>query len=183
MNDHMIRAPETFATTRLLLRPPRLSDAPAIHSNYAQDPEATRYLVWRPHKDIHETEEFVARCVAVWGTDADFPWAITLKESGELIGMVGLRINDFKADLGYVIARPWWGRGYATEAVRPIVDWALSQPNIYRVWAMCDVDNVASAHVLEKVGMSREGILRRSTMHPNVSDEPRDSYCYAIVKS
>jgi len=47
---------------------------------------------------------------------------------------------------------------------------------------MCDVDNLASARVLEKVGMSREGVLRRSTMHPNASDEPRDSYCYAIVK-
>jgi RimJ/RimL family protein N-acetyltransferase len=178
----MNKPPETFTTTRLLLRPPRMSDAPAIFSKYAQDLEATRYLVWRPSKNIQETEEFLKRYVAGWGIDSDFPWAITLKENGELIGMTGLRINWFKADLGYVLGRPWWGHGYATEAVRPIVDWALSQPSIYRVWAMCDVDNLASARVLEKVGMSREGVLRRSQMHPNVSDEPRDSYCYAIVK-
>ena len=178
----MIAAPETFSTTRLLLRPPRMSDASAIYSNYARDSEATRYLIWRPHKHIQETEEFLKRSVAGWGTDNDFPWAITLKDSDELIGMVGLRINEFKADLGYVIGQPWWGQGYATEAVQAIVDWALAQPSIYRVWAMCDVDNLASARVLEKVGMIREGVLRRSTSHPNVSDEPRDSYCYAIVK-
>jgi RimJ/RimL family protein N-acetyltransferase len=178
----MVTAPETFATPRLLLRPPRMSDALAIFSNYAQDSEATRYLIWRPHKNIHETEEFLDRYAADRGMDGDFPWAITLTAGGELIGMVGLRIRGFKADLGYVLGRPWWGRGYATEAVRPIVDWALSQPSVYRVWAMCDVDNLASARVLEKVGMSREGIMRRSQMHPNVSDEPRDSYCYAIVK-
>lgn len=177
----MSKPPETFITLRLLLRPPRLSDAQSIFSNYAKDLETTRYLIWRPHKKIHETEEFLTR-VAVWGADDDFSWAVTLKDSGELIGMVGLRINEFKADLGYVLGRQWWGRGYATEAVQSIVDWALSQPGIYRVWAMCDVDNLASARVLEKVGMSREGVLRRSTMHPNVSEEPRDSYCYAIVK-
>ena len=70
----------------------------------------------------------------------------------------------------------------AAEALRPIVEWSLAQPGIFRVWALCDVDNAASARVLEKVGMRREGLLRRNTMHPNVSDEPRDSYCYAIVK-
>ena len=96
--------------------------------------------------------------------------------------MVGLRIHEFKADIGYCLGRQFWGNGFVTEAVTPIVGWALAQPEIFRVWAMCDVDNSASARVLEKVGMKREGIMRRSQMHPGVSNEPRDSYCYAIVK-
>jgi hypothetical protein len=53
---------------------------------------------------------------------------------------------------------------------------------IFRVWALCDVDNLASARVMEKVGMQREGILRRWILHPNLSDEPRDVYCYSVVK-
>jgi RimJ/RimL family protein N-acetyltransferase len=85
-------------------------------------------------------------------------------------------------DLGYVLERASWGKGYMTEAVRFLVDWAVSQPSIYRVWATCDVTNLASAHVLEKVGMQREGVLRRWIMHPNLSEEPRDCYCYALVK-
>jgi RimJ/RimL family protein N-acetyltransferase len=180
-NEEM-KPPETFLTNRLCLRPPVLSDAESIHSAYATDPEVTRYLIWQPHKHIEETNVFLRRCVEGWLTGSEFPWAITLKESGELIGMVGLRIREFKADLGYCLARKFWGKGFVTEAATPIARWALAQPEIYRVWAMCDVDNLASARVLEKLGMTREGIMRRSQMHPAVSDKPRDSYCYAMVK-
>src|SRR5215831_19227433 len=69
-----------------------------------------------------------------------------------------------------------------TEAVKSIVDWALKQREIYRVWSVCDVDNVGSARVMEKVGMQKEGILRRWSVHPSISPEPRDAYCYAITK-
>jgi [ribosomal protein S5]-alanine N-acetyltransferase len=176
-----MKPPQTFETERLLLRVPRMTDADAIF-NYAQEPEVTRYLIWRPHKDISETEEFLRLCLAKWEAEGDFPWAITLKEDGQLIGMMGLRINGFIADVGYVLGRQWWGNGFATEALRSIVNWALSQPSIYRVWAMCNVDNLGSARVLEKVGMQREGVLRRNTLHPAISETPVDTYCYSIVK-
>lgn len=65
--------------------------------------------------------------------------------------------------------------------LRP-VSWSLMQPSIFRVYAECDVENTASARVLEKVGMSRERILRKWIMHPNVSDGLRDCLRYAIVK-
>ena len=91
-------------------------------------------------------------------------------------------MTDFAADLGYGLARQHWGHGYATEAVQAVVRWALSQEQFYRVWATCDVENLASARVLEKAGMQREGILRRFIIHPNISSEPRDCYCYAVVK-
>ncbi|MCI0650822.1 MAG: GNAT family N-acetyltransferase [Planctomycetes bacterium] len=68
------------------------------------------------------------------------------------------------------------------EALRPLVEWALGQVAIHRVWAFCDVDNLASARVLEKLGMEREGILRRWFVHPNVSAFPRDCYSYSLVK-
>jgi len=177
-----MKPPETFVTQRLRLRLPALSDAAAIFHTYATDPEVTRYLIWEPHKEIEETNAFLKRAVDGWSTGNEFSWVITSKESGELIGMAGLRVRDFKADLGYVLGRRFWGNGFATEAVTPIAGWALAQPRIYRVWAMCDVENAASARVLEKVGMKREGIMRRSQMHPGASNEPSDSYCYALVK-
>jgi len=68
------------------------------------------------------------------------------------------------------------------EAVRAIIDLAFVSPAIYRVWAVTDVENFASARVMEKAGMVREGRLARYIMHPNISDEPRDVYCYAITK-
>jgi RimJ/RimL family protein N-acetyltransferase len=69
-----------------------------------------------------------------------------------------------------------------TEAVRAVVEQALGLPHIYRVAAICDVENVASARVMEKVGMLREGVLRRAVLHPNISAEPRDAYIYARTR-
>ncbi len=67
------------------------------------------------------------------------------------------------------------------EALEPVVGWWLSQPTVFRVWATCDVDNRGSARVLEKSGFQLEGTLRRWELHPNISEEPRDSLCYAII--
>jgi len=177
-----MKPPEIIQTERLTLKPPSLNDAESIFHSYAQDVEVTRYLVWKPHNDAQETRCFLSDCIAVWESGSRFPWVIRLKENDELIGMVEIRIHEFKADVGYVLSRPFWGRGLATEALRPIVRWALAQESIYRVWALCDVENGASARVLEKVGMQREGILRQNIMHPNISSKPRDSYCFGAIK-
>jgi RimJ/RimL family protein N-acetyltransferase len=96
--------------------------------------------------------------------------------------MITARVDGFKWELGYVLARSQWNQGYMTEAVKAVTGWALAQPEIYRVWAVCDVDNVVSARVLEKAGMRREGLMRRWSVHPNISPEPRDSYCYSVTK-
>ena len=174
--------PLTMTTPRLVLRPPVMEDAEAIFLGYARDPEVTRYLTWRPHADASITRAFLARCLDCWSQQTAFPWAITLAGSGRLIGMIELRLNPPHADLGYGLARPFWGQGYATEAVQAVVDWCIAQPEIYRAWAVCDVANKGSARVLEKAGMQREGILRRWLVHPNLEPEPRDCYCYAKVK-
>ncbi|MBA2731467.1 MAG: GNAT family N-acetyltransferase [Acidobacteria bacterium] len=177
-----MKPPEQIETERLVLRIPSLADTGAIFNSYAQDTEVLRYLTWRPHQNIQETEGFLVGCIIAWDGDARFPYVITLRESGEVIGMIEIRINVYKADAGYVLSRQHWGKGIATEALCSLVEWALRQASIYRVWALCDVDNLASAGVLEKVGMEREGLLRRQIVHPNISDEPRDCYCYAAVK-
>ena len=174
--------PERLETDRLLLRKPRMEDAPAIFEGYAQDPEVTRYLVWKPHKNVQETEQFLSACKELWQTRKDFAYAITLKENGKLIGMFGLHPMNLKIEVGYGMARPYWGKGFMTEVLRAVIEWALAQPDIFRVQAFCDVDNLGSARVMEKADMVREGLLRRYVLHPNISNEPRDVYLYAIVK-
>jgi RimJ/RimL family protein N-acetyltransferase len=69
-----------------------------------------------------------------------------------------------------------------TEAARSVVHWAIGLPLVYRVWAVCDIDNKASARVLEKIGMQRESILRRYIIHPTMSAEPRNCLVYSIVR-
>ena len=177
-----MRPPEIIETPRLTLRPPMTTDAEAIFTGYSHDVEVAKYMTWRPHENVEETRNYVQRCISVWEDDCAYPWIILRKEDGRLIGMIESRVGKFSMDIGYVLARAYWGRGYMPEAARSVVDWGLSQDGIFRVWASCDVDNLASARVMEKIGMRREGILRRWVIHPNISDKPRDAYCYSIVK-
>jgi ribosomal-protein-alanine N-acetyltransferase len=174
--------PETIETKRFRLRKPALRDAEDIFRKYAQDPEVTKYLTWRPNRNVQETRDFLRACLRAWDERKSFHWVIERKADHELLGMITARVDEHKWELGYVLARPYWGKGYMTEVLKRLLSRALKQKNIYRVWSVCDVDNLASARVMEKAGMKKEGILRRWSMHPTISDEPRDSYCYAITK-
>ena len=159
-----------------------MADAEAVFATYARDPEVTRYLTFRPHQKVEESRDFLRRCTANWAGEGPFTWLITRREDERLIGLIDVRPQGHRVELGYALGREHWGRGLMTEAVRAVTDWALGQPEVHRVWAVCDVDNGASARVLEKAGMEREGRLRGWTSHPNVSPLPRDCWCYARVK-
>ena len=178
----MTTPPERFETERLQLRPPVTEDAAAIFATYARDPEVTRYVTWPPHTRTADTLEFLRYCAEGWAKNGPFNWVITLRESGHLVGAIELRPQGHRVELGYVLGRGYWGRGLMTEAACAVTRWALAQPDVYRVWAVCDVANRASARVLEKAGMQREGLLRGWSLHPNAGDTPRDCWCYARVK-
>ena len=174
--------PQLIQTDRLILRVPNHSDARAIFDGYAQDVDVVRYLPWRPHKTITDTEEYLAKCQAGWTAGSDLTWALTIRGDDQLIGMIAIRPRGYKHDFGYVLARAHWGRGLMTEAARAIVDLSFTDPEVRRVWAVCDIDNRASARVLEKIGFEQEGVLRRWITHPNVGPEPRDALCYSRVR-
>jgi ribosomal-protein-alanine N-acetyltransferase len=177
-----MRPPERIETERLILRIAALTDAVVLYDTYTHDPKVTRYVMWRPHTSVEQTSEFLKGCLAAWEGETRFPFVITLKGTDIPIGMVDFHINGSTVGIGYVIGRVYWGRGIVPEAVRVIVEWAVEQPSIYRICADCDVENTASARVMEKVGMQREGVMRRYHIHPNISDKPRDCYLYALVK-
>jgi RimJ/RimL family protein N-acetyltransferase len=177
-----MKPPERIETERLVLRQPRLEDAQIIFQSWAQDKEVTRYLSWRPHQRIEQTQRFIQGCLSAWEYETRFPYVITLKGTGEVIGMIDLHMEGARVSLGYVTAHDHWGKRYIPEATQALIRWALGQPSIYRVYATTDVENRASQRVLEKVGMQCEGILHKYIIHPNLSEIPRDSYIYAITK-
>lgn len=174
--------PEMFETARLRLRPPAIDDAKIIFDAYAQDPDVTRYLVWLPHRSIETTENFISYCAERWTAKTAFSYVIAKLGDGELLGMIEIQLHQHGATIGYVLAKRHWRRGIMAEAAGCLVKHALRQPAIFRVQAFCDVENIASARSLEKIGMSREGMLRRYIVHPSVSSEPRDCYLYAITR-
>jgi RimJ/RimL family protein N-acetyltransferase len=177
-----MKPPEKFETERLILRKPRMDDAPEIFTSYAQDLEVTRYMTWTPHKNIEETYDILQTMLKLWEEGSAYSFAIVLKDLNSVIGMIAMHPDGFKVEIGYVLARPHWGKGLVAEAARAVTNWLLQQPDVYRVFATCDVENPASARVMEKVGMVREGILRRDAIRQNINSEPRDSLIYAIVK-
>lgn len=178
----MINPPDSFETERLRLRKPVMEDADVIFGKYAQDPEVTKYLTWRPSRRIDETREFLRASLVAWRMGWSYHWTIVRREDQELMGMINARVENHKWEIGYVLARAYWGKGYMTEALSKLVTWALAQPEISRIWSVCDIENRASARVMEKAGMRREGTLPRWSVHPNLSPEPRDSFCYSVTR-
>ncbi len=172
--------PNAFQTARLVLRPIVPGDARPMFDEYAQDPEVTRFLTWRPHTRIEETDAYVARCMAATSSRT---YALTERVGGKLLGAFDLRHSGpCRLGYGYVSARSSWGRGVMAEALTEVAGWALAQPGIWRMGDVCDVENLASARVMEKAGLTCEGIARRWAVHPNVSDEPRDCFNYAKTR-
>lgn len=178
----MVFPEATWQTDRLIARPATCADAHVLFEQYACDPAVSKYMTWRPHQNVDETLEFLRRCEKAWMEGSAFQWSLWLKADGEFAGLLEARVRGAAVDVGYALSRRRWRQGLMSEALGSVVRWALAQPEIFRVWATCDVDNVASARVLERVGMHREGILRRWLVHPNVSDTPRDCLCYSVVK-
>ena len=174
--------PDSFETARLLLRPVTITDVDAIFGTYAQDEEVARYLIWRPHRSRSETRGYVERCIAT-PSEVERTYVIVGHDDNMVRGAFALRQRaPHRLDCGYVLARQWWRQGLMTEVLTGVGSWALRQPSVFRIGAVCDVENIGSARVLEKSGFVREGLLRRWLLHPNISDEPRDCYSYARVR-
>jgi ribosomal-protein-alanine N-acetyltransferase len=102
-----MKPPERIETERLTLRKPRRDDAPAIFLAYAQDQEVTRYMTWRPHKNIGETYRIVELMLKLWDEGEAYSYVITLKNSDSAIGTIAMHPEGFKVSIGYVLARSY----------------------------------------------------------------------------
>ncbi|MGV0853364.1 GNAT family N-acetyltransferase [Mycolicibacterium phlei] len=168
---------EVLSGPRLLLRAPTVDDADPLFERITSDPQVARYMAWRTHADVAETRRVITGLFNVGGETV---WLIELRDGGGPIGVIGWRrLQPHIIDFGYYLGRRWWGQGYMSEAVRLILDKAQHDPTVYRISAYCHVDNTASARVLERSGLTREGRLVRYAVLPNISDEPQDCYLFA----
>ena len=170
--------PERIAGPRLLLRLPVPADAGTLFQRVARDPEVTKYLLWTPHPDVAATRRVITERLNV--EDHARTWAILLRHSDEIIGMISGRLSvRHSVEVGYCIGRRWWGKGLMFEALDMLVAALNADRHVYRVWATCNVDNARSAQLLERAGFLLEGRLARHAVYPNLGPEPRDSLLYA----
>jgi RimJ/RimL family protein N-acetyltransferase len=154
--------PPIIATKRLILRPFAEADAQWVHA-HAGAREIARTTQNIPHPyEPGMAERWIATHGPGWDAGNLLASAIARKDDGELVGAVGLTIEreDERAELGYWIAVPWWGHGYATEAAAALVGYGFEQLHLHRIVARHFGSNPASGRVMQKVGMVQEGVLR-----------------------
>jgi len=177
-----MKAPDRIETARLVLRRPLPADADAIFVRYASDREVTRFVGWPAHESLSETRAFLEFSDTEWDRWPAGPYLIQSRADGRLLGGTGFAFETpHRAATGYVLAKDAWGQGYATEALRAVVE-AAAPAGLRRLYALCHVDHRSSWRVLEKCGFEREGMLRRYADFPNVRvGEPCDVFCYARV--
>ena len=167
-------------TERLVLRPFAIVDAAAVQHLAGDMAVADTTLnIPYPYEDgmagdwiAGHKEKFERRQEAIF--------AVTTADGGDLAGAAGLVVDapSDRAELGYWIGRPFWGRGYATEAARAVLAYAFGSLGLHRVCANHFARNPASGRVMVKIGMVKEGVLRH---HVKKWDRYEDLVVYGMV--
>lgn len=159
---------QTIETERLILRRFKLSDAQNMFDNYCSKAKVTEYMSWHHHRSIDDTKSYLADCVLPeYEKENTYKWAIVWKESNEVIGCIDVcYANERKrcAELGWVIGDEYWGKGIMPEAAKSVVDY-LFAIGYERIQATHHPANKKSGRVMEKIGMSFEGVLKKQSMY------------------
>ncbi len=172
----------TLETPRFMLRRFEASDFDDVHK-YAQDPEVTLYQSWGPNSE-DDTREFLRRSHDSFdsanGDDVEF--AIVDRDCAKVVGGCGIhaRRKQFREfEIGWTLNPAYWRRGVGTECGRRLVDFAFANRNVHRLYALVDVENVASIALAEKLGFIREGRQVSDTL---VRGKWRDTFVYAQLE-
>jgi RimJ/RimL family protein N-acetyltransferase len=170
-------------TERLVLRPFEEGDLDAFYKVHS-DEEVARYLYKDPHS-LEETRELLGRKMAGAQLTAEGQWisaAVIARESGQFVGDVALHwvSEEHKTgELGFIVDPEHQGRGYATEAARAFLAFAFEDMKFHRVIGRAEARNLASARVLEKLGMRFEAHLVENEW---VKGEWQSELIYAILE-
>ncbi len=168
-------------TERLILRKVTIEDIQDMYL-YGSDEEVSKYVTWNTHETISDTKGFVEFVLNKYENKQVSPWGIECKENGKFIGTIEFvwwQPNNKTAEIGYVISKDYWGKGLTSEVAKEIIKFGFEKMNLVRIQARCDVENIGSARVMEKAGMSFEGIIRKGIF---VKGMHRDLKMYSILK-
>jgi RimJ/RimL family protein N-acetyltransferase len=171
-------------TSRLTLRPFVEEDLEAMHA-MRSNPEIVRYLYGEPSQSLDETRDSLARKIAgsAWAKEGDWLSAAAVeRESGVTVGDLAFHWvseRDRTAEIGFVFDPSHQGKGFATEAAHALVDWAFRDAGMHRVIGRAEARNVASARVLEKLGMRLEAHLVENEW---VKGEWQSELGYAVLE-
>ena len=172
----------TLQTDRLLLRKIQPCDAMDMYE-YACRPETSEYLTWEKHPYYSYTVELIRFFQREYAQGRYFDFAIVLKDENKMIGTVGFTNYDQNhrvAEVGYVVNPAYHGRGIATEALSAVINFAFCELGVNRVEAKYIVQNAPSLRVMEKCGMTHEGVQRQKMI---IKGKARDIGVCSVIRS
>lgn len=182
LNDSDIYITKELESDRLILRKVNKEDYKQAYNNWCSDNEVTKYVMWNVHKNEEETKELFNIWEEEYSKPYVFRWGVELKSTNELIGVIDVvkfKKEDSRAEIGYCYGSKFWGNGYATEALKAVIDYLLNELNIELVVAGYEVSNPASGKVMEKAGMKCVGYLPKWIKN---KEGKREDLKYCIIE-
>jgi ribosomal-protein-alanine N-acetyltransferase len=170
----------TLKTTRLILREVELNDLDNIHDLHSL-PETDEFNTLGIPENKEVTEKVVREWVKI--QEPRNRYTFKIESGGKFIGLIGLKNlgvpNYQSGEVWYKLHKDFWGNGFATEALKRVLEFCFIELNLHRIEAGCAVENIGSIKVLEKAGMTREG--RKKKKLP-IRGEWKDNFFYAILE-
>lgn len=161
------------------LKPVGVDDAALIFDAWGKRAENFTYLTARAFVGVGDAQRYIAD---LFPSQESAAFHIVAPSAG-VVGLVKASVAGHRAQVGYVLDKAFWGRGFATAAVRLLLAELEAMPTLSRIWATCALDNVASARVLEKAGFVREAILKNWVIYPAQGGRAFDNYSYVLLPS
>jgi [ribosomal protein S5]-alanine N-acetyltransferase len=163
INEACVQHPQ-LETSRLLMRKVTFKDLKDMYA-YTSSQEVTKYVPFPPHKTLEDTRKFIDYILEQYQINKKLLWGIQLKETQKFIGtieFVTFESAHNKAEIAYVLSEDYWEKGIMSEAATEVIKFGFQTLNLTRIQARTFKENIGSQKVLEKVGMTFEGTLRKS---------------------
>ena len=170
-------------TERLLLRKVTVDDAPSAFKNWCNNDNVCRYVIWEKHKNVDETYDLYKSWVEDYENEKTFRWGVVVKENNELIGTIDVakKFLDFSTcEIGYCYSEDYWGKGYATEALKAVIKYLFEECDAEVINADYLHRNPASGKVMKNAGMKYDGTLRSRVLDKD--NLRNDLICCSITK-
>lgn len=171
-------------TERLILRRFNENDYKGMYDNWASDLETNKYVSYKPHQNYEETKQIINDWISEY-ENGWMNWVVELKENHEIIGNIEVIAKSKKhnnCEIGYTYGSKFWGKGYATEVLKRVIEFLLFDCDFHLVEARHHASNPASGRVMEKARMKKDGVLRERRVN-KLMDGYDDLVIYSITKA
>ena len=175
---------KTLETDRLILRKFTMDDVNDVFKNYGSDPNVTKYLSWKTHESIEDAKVSVEYFMSSY-KDNGYHWAVVLKDINEVIGDIKVHTIDKRnniCEIGYQYGSKFWGNGYATEALKIVIEFLFNECEFHLIEARHRSSNPASGKVMEKAGMTKDVVLK-NRRYNKYTDSYEDLVIYSNINN